>query len=282
VDQRTCKLIAYRLHTENNFLKIVPAPADRFWMDYTTKGWANRCLPLRVANQAGWHVLSDCDFEVEWTGRLQVHDVKIRFRPGQSSRHVRSNFGYGIVTWHLPYLFRTSPGYNLLVRGPANMPKDGIAPLEGLVETDWSNANFTMNWKITRPGRKIKFAKDEPVCLLLPQRRNELEGFEPAIRNLESEPEVLKGFGAWDQSRKAFVAEMSKRTPRSDTVAPWQGHYTRGAHITGEAAQEHQTKLALQPFAEDEPPLRQPSPTDRTPPISKWGRIRATLLGFGR
>ena len=64
---------------------------------------------------------------------------------------VSSNFGYGIVTWYLPYLFRTSPGYNLWVRGPVNSPKDGIVPLEGLVETDWAEATFTVNWKITRP-----------------------------------------------------------------------------------------------------------------------------------
>ena len=276
-----CKLVAYRLHTENSFLKIIPAPADRFWMDFTTKGWANRCLPLRVANQAGWHVLSDCDFEVEWNGRLQVNDVKIRFRPGQFSRLVRSNFGYGIVTWHLPYLFRTSPGYNLLVRGPANQPKDGIVPLEGLVETDWSNANFTMNWKITRPMMKIKFAKDEPICLLVPQRRGELESFEPAIRNLESEPDLLKGFAEWDESRKAWVAEMSKRQPRGDATAPWQGHYTRGTHVTGDAAPEHQAKLTLRAFAEEELPLRKPLVMEPRPATSRWRRFTRIFRGGG-
>src|SRR3712207_8402233 len=32
----------------------------------------------------------------------------------------RSHFGSGILTWNLPFLFRTPPGYNLHVRGPAN------------------------------------------------------------------------------------------------------------------------------------------------------------------
>ena len=49
-----------------------------------------------------------------------------------------SHFGDGILTWHLPILFRTPPGYNLLVRGPANYPKDAVSPLEGIVETDWA------------------------------------------------------------------------------------------------------------------------------------------------
>jgi Family of unknown function (DUF6065) len=43
-------------------------------------------------------------------------------------------------------VFRTPPGCNLYVRGPANSPKDGIAALEGIIETDWSEATFTMNW----------------------------------------------------------------------------------------------------------------------------------------
>ena len=42
-----------------------------------------------------------------------------------------SHFGYGILTWTLPYLFRTPPDWNLLARGPSNLPKDGIQALEG-------------------------------------------------------------------------------------------------------------------------------------------------------
>jgi hypothetical protein len=38
---------------------------------------------------------------------------------------------------HLPMLFRSPAGYNLLVPGPANYPKDGVRPLEGIVEP-WS------------------------------------------------------------------------------------------------------------------------------------------------
>jgi Family of unknown function (DUF6065) len=39
-----------------------------------------------------------------------------------------SHFGDGIRTWHLPMLFRTPPGYKLLVRGPANYPKEAVYP----------------------------------------------------------------------------------------------------------------------------------------------------------
>lgn len=156
-----CQLTAYRLHEHDTFLKIVPAPADRFWMDFTTHGWANRCLPLRIANQAGWHILNNSKFEVEWNGKPDVDAVTIHFLDGRPSRFVKSNFGFGILTWYLPYLFRTSPGYNLLVRGPANLPKDGISAIEGLVETDWVEGTFSVNWKITRPFMKIRFEIDD-------------------------------------------------------------------------------------------------------------------------
>jgi len=277
-----CRLIAYRIHEYDSFLRMVPAPADRFWMDFSTKGWANRCLPLRIANQAGWHILSDCDFEATWTGKPQVDSVKIRFADGRPSRLVKSNFGYGIVTWYLPYLFRTSPGYNLLVRGPANLPKDGIAPVEGLVETDWTDATFTVNWKFTRPFKPVKFSKDEPICLLLPQRRGELEAVEPEIRNIESDPPLQQRYTRWIESRRAWVDEASKTPLAKGELPSWQGHYTRGTHVTGEAAPEHQTKLELRPFLEREPPLRQPAVVEPVATGGRWNRLLQWARGPAR
>ena len=277
-----CQLTAYRLHEHDTFLKIVPAPADRFWMDFTTHGWANRCLPLRIANQAGWHVLNNSKFEVEWNGKPEVEGVTIKFLDGRPSRFVKSNFGFGILTWYLPYLFRTSPGYNLLVRGPANMPKDGISPIEGLVETDWVEGTFSVNWKITRPFMKIRFDNDDPICMLVPQRRVELETTEPTIRNLESNPELFDGYKEWIASRRAFVNQVSANPPKKDEPRPWQGHYTRGTHVSGEAAPTHQTKLQLRPFEEKEAPLRQPGSLhpvalEAANSSSTWGRVKQLL-----
>lgn len=274
-----CQLTAYRLHEHDTFLKIVPAPADRFWMDFSTHGWANRCLPLRIANQAGWHILNNSKIEVEWNGKPDVNGVTINFLNGQPSRFVKSNFGFGILTWYLPYLFRTSPGYNLLVRGPANMPKDGVSAIEGLVETDWVEGTFSVNWKITRPFMKIRFEVDDPICMLVPQRRIELETTEPVIRNLESDPALLHGYEQWIASRRAFVAQVSAKPPKKDEPRPWQGHYTRGTHVSGEAAPVHQTKLQLRFFQQMEAPLRQPgafpvTAINGTGTRSSWSKLK--------
>ena len=85
----------------------------------------------------------------------------------------------------------------------------------------------------------------------------------------------LQGSGTF-----SVEAALGTLVPKGGKVlVPDNGAYCkRITRILGYLGRE----AVAMPFAEDEPPLRQPSPTDRTPPISKWGRIRATLLRFGR
>jgi hypothetical protein len=116
------KLTAYRIPDRDAYPKLVRASPDRSWMDITTQGWANRCLPLRIANQAGWFVLNDVEFDVSWDGSAKLTGIKFKFRD-RPSNFARSMFGFGVVTWTIPYLFRTEPGFNLIARGPANWPK---------------------------------------------------------------------------------------------------------------------------------------------------------------
>jgi hypothetical protein len=253
----SCSITAYRLPNRPT-LKLIPAPADRVWMELTQAGWANRCLPLRMANQGGWWILNDADFEVTWNGKPTVSDLEIKPLKGVASYFAMSIFGHGILTFEIPWLFRTSPGYNLLARGPTNEFKDGIQAMDGLVETDWSEASFTMNWKITRPLKKVRFDKDEPICLIVPQRRGELEAVVPEIRNIESAPEIFEGFSAWRESRLQLVER--KKDPRAATLREWEGHYMRGTTVTGRQASEHQTKRDLRPFLDVEPPLYQAPP----------------------
>jgi Family of unknown function (DUF6065) len=103
-----------------------------------------------------------------------------------------SHFAHGILTFHLPCLFRTEAGYDLMVHGPINRPKDGIAPLSGVIETDWAPYSFTMNWIFTRPGTQVSFAQGEPFCHVFPVKRGELEAIEPQLRLLSEEPELKR------------------------------------------------------------------------------------------
>ena len=149
---------------------IHPAPRKVRLMNDTQGGFPYHCLPLVMANQAGWILTSGRTVLATWTGGSTPEDLTVESPEGEDPP-ASSQFGHGILSWEIPYVFRTSPGYNLLARGPANWWKDGAVPLEGLVETDWSVATFTMNWKLTTPGLEVRFEPDDPICMLVPQRR---------------------------------------------------------------------------------------------------------------
>ncbi len=248
------KLTAYRIPDRTAYPKVVRASADRFWMDVTTQGWANRCLPLRIANQAGWFVLNDVDFEVTWDGSPKLEGIKFKFKD-RPSNFARSMFGFGVVTWTIPYLLRTEPGYNLLARGPANLPKDGVTALDGIIETDWLPYPFTMNWKITRPMRTVRFEKDEPICMITPIRRGDLERFEPEIVNLTSDPELHESYSAWHEARLEKLRSSPQTLKPSASMPKMQGNYNRGEGVLEEKASGHQNKLDLRDFAELEPAI---------------------------
>lgn len=142
---------------------IRAADRKRGWMDDTPSKFVYHCLPLVIANEAGWTVNLPVEVTASWNGGIAIHDVTVSGGPHIASAH----FGSGIVTFQVPCVFRTEPGVRLLVAGPANEPKDGICPLTGIVETDWAVATFTMNWKFTRPGTVV-WAAGEPYCQVTP------------------------------------------------------------------------------------------------------------------
>jgi Family of unknown function (DUF6065) len=205
-----------------------------------------------MANEAGWLLLNPVAFTATWDGGADSAGVETRYDPAAEpgTRYVRSHFGYGVISWGIPYVFPTPPSYNLWVRGPANWPKDGACALEGLVETDWSVAAFTMNWKITRPRTTITFDADEPFCTIVPQRREEMETFAPSIREIGADPALRNQAKAWaDKRHQTQVAKFrGKVTQLEVTEGVWEADYFRGLLPDGTPIHEHQTKQRLRPF----------------------------------
>lgn len=254
------RLIAYRIHKYPS-LPIVPAGAPRKWMDETGNRFAYRCLPLLIANQNGWFILNVHKVRVIWTGGAGEDAVKIICRggPAETPCPAVSHFGHGVLTWNLNYLFRTPPGYNLWARGPANWPKDGIVPLEGVIETDWSVATFTMNWKLTTPGHAVEFEPGEPICMITPIKRGEAEQFHPMVRDLDSVPQLEQQFKAWAKSRDTFNSDLRDAASRA-AQEQWQKEYLQG-YGPGIKAPQHQTKLSIRAFELPPPPPTPPPPT---------------------
>jgi len=239
--------------TRDNAPPISPAPINRTWMSEMSEmriGWPNRCLPMLIANQSGWELRNPCAFTATWVGQEGGVDVMIAPDKRDAGQFLpSSHFGYGILTWHLPMLFRTPPGYNLLVRGPANYPKDAVSPLEGIVETDWASASFSMSWKFTRKLMPVRFEVDEPICMIVPQRRAELEEFAPELRRIESDEDLARKHESWLRSRSEAGRIQAAANVAAGERVEWEADYTRGRHRDGEAgADDHQTRRHLRSF----------------------------------
>ena len=228
---------------------IRPAPATRAWMDATPESFAYRCLPLNIANAHGWEILCPCGFEAEWDGGGETSAVAIRLDPGADPQRAPvSLFGQGVITFHVEAIFRTPPGWNLWIGGSPNRAKDAIAPLTGIVETDWSPFTFTMNWRFTRSGQPVRFEAMEPFGFLFPVQRVAVEAFEPAFAPLDADPATAERFRAWSAARDAFHARMQREPPKA-AADRWQKHYYRGVDVSGEAlVPDHRSKLRLKAF----------------------------------
>lgn len=240
------ELTAYVI--DGHELRVRPAPLEREWMEGTDRRFAYRCLPLNIANAHGWEILCPASFSAIWDGRQSIDAVRVKGKPGTPLPAV-SHFGSGTLTFHVPCLFRTEPGVDLFVTGPLNRPKDAIAALTGIIETDWSPYTFTMNWKFTRPNQRIHFAEGEPFCHLFPLGRGSLESLEPEIRRLSENSELEREHKLWSESRTVFSASLSD--PASQAAREqWQKSYFRGICPSGASgADTHRSRLRLRPFA---------------------------------
>lgn len=239
-------IVAYALQSEP-IMQIVPASQIREWIDATDQQFARRCLPLLIANQAGWFILNSHALRVTWNGGNEQEALTLEWLSGEPPYPAVSHFGHGILTWTIPYLFRTPPGIQLLARGPANWPKDGVTALEGIVETDWSVATFTMNWFMTAVDHPVEFAAGEPICMLVPQRIALLESFTPQLCDIAADPAMYLASAEWSQSRRQYLVDLT--VPGSEAARQrWQKDYFRGKTPSGEPAPEHRTKLQIAEF----------------------------------
>lgn len=227
--------------------RMAAAPAERAWMDATQKRAAYRCIPLAVANAMGWELLSPTRVTAEWNGGPELADLAVTVEDpawGDVS-FASSHFGHGILTFSTGYLFRTDPGIGVWARGTPNRPKDGIAPLDGITETDWLTFTFTMNWQLTRPGR-VTFEPDEPFCFLTLTAYRALEEVRPEIVPIAADPQLAAQFQAWRTARLDFIDRLKTNEPEAARQG-WQKYYVRGNENPSGAVPSatHTTKVKL-------------------------------------
>ncbi|MCA9295344.1 MAG: hypothetical protein KC983_02485 [Phycisphaerales bacterium] len=243
------ELIAHETRDPTGWL-IEPAPRLRGWFPDRTEELARRCLPMTMANQAGWVIRVPCDVNVMWSGKSGVDALTIAIPDdddrARHGRFILSNFGGGIVTFALPWLFRTSPGIGLWVHGLDNEARSDAAPLSGLVETDWAVTPFTMSWRLLKRKTKVYFKAGEALCVITPYPMDLLEQFEPVHRRLVDDPPLHDAMVAAIEQRRKTNAPGAERTFELDYV---RGTTTGGTSRPPDT--EHRTTMKVKPFVDD-------------------------------
>jgi len=119
----------------------------------------------------------------------------------------------GVVQIWSGYLARTAPGWALLSRGAANIPRtQGYDNFEGIVETDtWFGPLFT-NVRLTRTNSPVEF-----------HIRNPLFQVQPLVRQCYREPsfEVLESADLSADDWRRFAATIEPNTHQMRAL----GHY---------------------------------------------------------
>jgi len=221
------KLLAYtlpgaQLNVDDH---IRPCQPTRNWMDQVPDKFIYRCIPLTAANTQGWEILNPVDSEIVWNGGDGNLDMRIG-----GVRHplgAQSHFGTGMVTWYLPFLFRTSPDCGLVVTGPANHEHDDAVPLDAFVRTDWLPFPFTMNWRLTRKNEPVRFKAGEPICRIYPMPIALMNETELEVHRIEEDPAFLEEFQTWHIRRQQNAEAAAK------AVEAWE---QGGDKPTGEGA----------------------------------------------
>src|ERR1700741_2007750 len=92
----------------------------------------------------------------------------------------------GVVQIWSGYLARTAPGWALLSRGPANIPRtQGYEHFEGIIESEtWFGPLFT-NIRLTRTSSRVEFDVRYPLCQVQPLLRQCYSGVASEVVSLE-------------------------------------------------------------------------------------------------
>jgi hypothetical protein len=214
----------------------VPRRADRSADGSLPVRGYRYCEALASASAFGWYIFPPLNFSLVWDGvevawTYEGADGWYALRGAQcpgfrelfeteapdpvkplAPTFLAASREPGVVQIWSGYLARTAPGWALLSRGPANIPRtQGYEHFEGVAETDsWFGPLFT-NIRLTRTNAPVEFNVRYPLFQV------------PLLRQCYSDPSFdvleLNDLNAADWDR--FEATMR---PNTDATRPL-GHY---------------------------------------------------------
>jgi hypothetical protein len=200
------KILVSRLFDHEEF-QIVPLHRKREWMNLTQDSYAYQCMPLNIANDYGWAVLSPTQFTATWNGKEDLDAIKINYaEEGFSFAH--SHFGHGVLTISVDFVLRTPPKVSTYIRGIPNEIIDGLQPLDAIVETDWLPFTFTYNYKFLKPCT-VRFEKNEPLFSFFPIKRGDIESYSMSSEKIEKDSKFYEEYEKYAASRQNYLDNMN-------------------------------------------------------------------------
>jgi hypothetical protein len=224
------------------FYRLIPGAPEPRRADRSADGMLpmrgyRYCEALASASAFGWYIYPPLNFslvwdgvEIEWTyaGADDWYPLRSAQAPGfratfeaaapEAVRRFAPPFLVatrepGVVQIWSGYLARTAPGWALLLRGPANIPRNqGYEHFDGIVESDsWFGPLFC-NIRLTRTESPVEFHVRYPLFQA-----------QPLLRQCYRDPpfEVLGPDGLLAEDWERFAATM---TPIADHRRSL-GHY---------------------------------------------------------
>jgi hypothetical protein len=237
------KLVTFHRLTPNARL---PQRADRSAAGSLPTRAFRYCEAATTASSFGYYLFPPIGFSVQWDGHdmLWTHEgagdwmplTAVQFpgfreyfdsiAPDEIKAFSPPFLGAlqepGLIQLWTGLIVRTAPGWSLLVRAPANLPRSsGYEHFEGIIETDRWFGPLITNLRLTKTNVPIQFRPDYPLLQVQPIPRFVYE--EANLNNYEIVPE-LSQFSPedWDDYYETVVR------PNVQVVRP-RGQYAAAA-----------------------------------------------------
>ncbi len=242
----------------------LPQRADRSAGGMLPVRALRHCAPVTTASAFGWYVFPPVDFALKWDGvdivwtykgagewyplgaaqfpdfskyfdKHAPKDIKSFSPPfiGSGTKPANVQLWTGIMA-------RTAPGWSLLVRAPANLPRSrGYELYEGIIETDrWFGPLFT-NMRLARTDSPIEISRDYPLLQVQP------------IPHAVYAEETLKNFSIVEKLADFTLADWERY--RETVVRPnIDPNRRRGAYAAKARRQAKRSEGAAMPHRERE------------------------------
>jgi hypothetical protein len=171
------------------------------------------CEPATSASGYGYYVFPPVSFSLQWDGRdvmwtwdgagawlplksaqfPNFRDLFEQVAPEEIRDYAPPLLGAlqepGLIQLWTGIVARTAPGWSLLVRAPANVPRSGTYELfEGIIETDRWFGPLITNLRLTKTDTPIDFRADFPLLQVQPLPRQAYD--DATLNNYELVPDL--------------------------------------------------------------------------------------------